>query len=119
MAVRRRKGKKDRKKKKEGLDVQFSGRTRPKKGIFSVCLAAACILLLAVMVVLSTIAGGNGGWYIGAGGMLALALAALGFFLAVRCFSMEDIYYGLPVGGAFFNGVLLLGCLALYVVGFV
>ncbi len=106
-----------RKKKQEEPEVQFTDKIRPKKGIVSLCLAVLCLGLMVAMIVLSAMAGGEGGWYLGAGGMAALLLAIIGFILAVRCFRMENIYYGLPLSGAFFNGVLLLGCLACYVLG--
>ncbi|MCX4315961.1 MAG: DUF6142 family protein [Lachnospiraceae bacterium] len=106
-----------RRKKQEEPEVQFTDKIRPKKGIFSICLAVLCFGLMLAMIVLSAMEGGEGGWYLGAGGMAALFLSVIGFILAVRCFRMENIYYGLPLGGAFLNGVLLLGCLVFYVLG--
>ena len=105
--------------KRERGEIKFSGRTTPKKGIISVSLGVLSLATILAMIILSAAAGGQGDWYLGVGGLLSLAMAVAGFVLAVRCFKMDDIYYGTPTGGAILNGVLMLGELALYVVGII
>lgn len=106
-------------KKKERRNVKFSDKRRPKKAIFSLLLAFAGCILMGTMIVVSASEDGNAGLMVGAGGFGALLLAAMGMFLAVRCFRMKDIYYGMPVVGAVWNGILVVAFAVVYVMGFV
>ena len=47
-----------RRKKQEEPEVQFTDKIRPKKGIFSICLALLCFGLMIAMIVLSAMEGG-------------------------------------------------------------
>lgn len=105
--------------KKNRGEVKFSNKVRPKKAYLSLVSAGLSLALMTAMIVLSVLAEGAAPLYVGAGGMAALALAVLGFVLAVRCFRQDNIYYGMPVAGAVLGGVLMLGWLALYVEGFI
>lgn len=106
-------------KKSEHSTVKFTGRSHPTKGIVSVVLVVLSLLLMLTMIILSALAGGQGEWYLGLGGLAALALAVTGFVLAIRCFRMDDIYYSTPMTGAILGGLLMLGELGFYVVGII
>lgn len=105
-------------KKKKHKNVKFSDKTRPKKAVVSLFFALAGCILMGVMIGLSAAEDGQGGILLGAGGFGALLLAVIGIILAVRCFKMDNIYYGMPVVGAVWNGILILAFSAMYVVGF-
>lgn len=104
--------------KKERSEIRFSDKIRPKKAVFSLLLAALSLILMAAMIILSALAKGEAPLYVGAGGAAALVLSFLGFILALRCFRLENIYYGMPVAGSLLNGVVMLAWLAVYVGGF-
>lgn len=104
--------------KKEHGEVKFTNRVRPGKGIASVVLAILAICLMSAMIVWSTVLDGNGEILLGAGGMVALLLTIIGFILSIRCFRMENIYYGTPICGLALNSVFLLAFLTLYAFGF-
>ena len=97
--------------------IQFTDKTHPAKGIISVILGAVSLLLLCVLFPLSSMSKGTSGILFGFLGMLVLIVSAVGFILAVRCYNKEDIYFTTPAVGSVLNGLLIILCMLLYIMG--
>ena len=97
--------------------LKFQGRKRSKKGIASMLLALLSLAALITASVLSGMAKGAGGSFLGYIGIGALFVSVLGFLLGVRSFKQADILYFHPVFGAVLNGLLLIVYLSLYLIG--
>lgn len=97
--------------------IQFTDQYHPKQGIISMLIGVGTVILLCVLFVLSSNAKGNAGLFVGGLGMVDLAISVFGFVLAVKCFKKEEIYVITPTLGAVFNGMMIIGCMLLYVIG--
>lgn len=97
--------------------IQFTDKTHPVQGIISVILGVCSFALLLVLFVLSSKEKGAAGLEAGALGMLGFIISLIGFILALRCYRKEDIYLIMPSLGAVLNGLLVILCMILYVIG--
>ncbi len=97
--------------------IQFSDRSHPKAGIISTGMGAVALILLLILCIISGADRGLSGGWIGVAGMWTLILSIVGFVLAVRSYSMEDIYKITPMLGSIFNGVVVVAMMLLYVAG--
>lgn len=97
--------------------IQFTDKKHPVMGIVSTGIAIVAWILLIVLFFLSSTAKGTAGIAIGFAGVLVLATSAFGFVMAIRSYKKEDIYMITPTVGAILNGVLVVLCLLLYVMG--
>lgn len=97
--------------------IQFTDKKHPVMGIVSMGIAVIAWILMVVLFYFSSAAKGAAGIVIGFAGVLVLATSAFGFVMAIRCYKKEDIYMTAPTVGAILNGVLVVLCLLLYVMG--
>lgn len=97
--------------------IQFTDKKHPVMGIVSLCIAVAAWILMAVLFYLSSTAKGASGITVGFVGILVLIISFVGFVTAIRCYKKEDIYMTTPTAGAVLNGLLVVLCLLLYVMG--
>lgn len=97
--------------------IQFTDRSHPMQGIISTMVGVISVAFLCVLFVLSCRAKGNAGLFIGILGMLDLAVSVFGFILSLKCFQKEDIYMITPTLGAVLNGMMIISCMLLYVMG--
>ena len=87
------------------------------KGVLSSVLAGVSLLLFFAAVFCSLVFHGNGGLYLGAMGLIAIALSVYGFLLGLKSFGDKerDLFYCKV--GALGNGVLMVIWLALFLAG--
>ena len=97
--------------------IQFTDKTHPLQGLIAALVGVASVVFLCVLFTLSCKAKGGSGLYIGVLGMLDMALSVFGFVMAVKCFKKEDIYIITPTLGAVLNGMMMISCMLLYVMG--
>jgi len=97
--------------------IQFSNRTHPRSGIISLVMGAVAFVILLVLFFVSSANKGESGGWIGVAGIWTMALAIVGFVLAVKSYRMEDIYRITPTLGSVFNGIVVVAMMLLYVVG--
>lgn len=88
-------------------------------GIISVLIGVAVWIALITLCMISYSAKGTSGIAVGAVGILVLAAAVVGFLFASKCYKKEDIYMLTPATGSFLNGLMILTCVILYVIGVV
>lgn len=97
--------------------IQFTDKTHPAGGIISVVIAALSLAALVALCLLSSSEKGNSGIFVGVSGLLLLLAGIIGFVLAAKCYKRDDIYMATPALGTVMNGVLVLFCLLLYIMG--
>lgn len=97
--------------------IRFTDKTHPVQGIVSSLIGIGTVALICVLFILSSRAKGNAGLLVGVLGMFNMAVSAVGFVMAVKCFKKEDIYVVTPTIGAVLNGIMLIFCMLLYVMG--
>lgn len=97
--------------------IQFTDKIHPMQGIIAALVGLVSVALLCTLFILSYQSKGNSGLYIGFLGMLDLAVSVVGFVMAVKCFKKEDIYILTPTLGAVINGMMIISCMLLYVMG--
>ncbi len=97
--------------------IQFTDKTHPALGIISVVLGFCSFVLLLVLCIFSGKARGMSGIEAGVLGILDFIISMVGFIMAVKCYRKEDIYLLMPSIGAALNGVLVIFCMILYVIG--
>ena len=97
--------------------IQFTDKTHPVQGIISTLIGVGALVLLCVLFILSSKAKGNAGLFAGVLGMADLAVSIAGFIMAIKCFEKDDIYMVTPTLGAVLNGIMVISCMLLYVMG--
>ena len=97
--------------------IRFTDKSHPVQGIISTLIGMGAVVLLCVLFILSSKAKGNSGLYMGILGMFDLAISITGFVMAIKCFKKEDIYMVTPTLGAVLNGIMVISCMLLYVMG--
>lgn len=97
--------------------IQFTDKTHPVGGILSVVIASLSLAGLVALCLVSSSAKGNSGILSGVFGLLLLLAGIIGFVLAAKCYKKDDIYMATPALGTVMNGVLILFCLLLYIMG--
>lgn len=97
--------------------IQFTDKSHPVMGIISMIIGSCSFILLLVLCIFSSKAKGTSGLEAGVLGVLDFFASVLGFVLAVKCCRKEDIYMITPTIGAVLNGLLVILCMILYVIG--
>ena len=98
-------------------NIQFTDKTHPMMGILSLIIGIAALGVLITLFFISSSVRGNSGMSAGVLGILVMIASIAGFILAVRCYKKEDIYMTIPAIASVLNGVLIIACLMLYVLG--
>ena len=86
-------------------------------GILSLIIGIVALGVLVTLFFVSGSVRGNSGMSAGVLGILVLFASIAGFILAVRCYKKDDIYMTTPAIASVLNGVLIVACLMLYVLG--
>ena len=97
--------------------IRFTDKKHPVMGIVSIGISIVAWILMIVLFYLFCTAKGAAGIAIGFAGVLVLAAGVVGFLISIRCYKKEDIYLATPTVGALLNGILVVLCLLLYVMG--
>lgn len=97
--------------------IQFTDKTHPVSGIVSVIIGVAALAGLVTLCLLSGSAKGNSGMVVGVFGLMVLIAGVIGFILAAKCYKKDEIYMATPAIGTVVNGLLILICVLLYVIG--
>jgi hypothetical protein len=97
--------------------IQFTDKTHPAGGILSVVIAVLSLAGLLALCLVSSSEKGNSGILAGVFGLLLLLAGITGFVMAAKCYKKDDIYMATPALGTVLNGVLILFCLLLYIMG--
>lgn len=94
---------------------KFTDKKHSKGGIISSLLLLISAWMLGYSIYLSFKEAGNGGYMVGLLAMLALLVSIIGFFVGVKSFKEEDVFYGYSWFGTVGNTIiwLFLGCLML------
>lgn len=96
---------------------KFTDKKHTKKGISSTVLGLVSIGMLAIGVGMAYRTFGNAGNVAGLLGILSMLAAILGFFLAIRGFQEDDVYYLFSQIGMVLNGALFILWILIFVVG--
>lgn len=97
---------------------KFTDKKRSKGGVISTVLLVLAVTLLVLSIYFSFEKAGNGGLEVGLMAFLALIISVTGFFVGVRSFKEDNVFFGYSWFGTIGNTIiwLFLGCLML--VGF-
>ena len=97
---------------------KFTDKKRSKGGITSTVLLFLAVILLVESIYWSFKSAGNGGLEVGLLAFMALIVSLVGFFVGVRSFKEENVFFGYSWFGTIGNTIMwiFLGCLML--VGF-
>lgn len=97
---------------------KFTDKKRSKGGVISSLLLVLALFLLGFSIYLAFKSAGNGGIEVGLLAFMALIFSVSGFFVGVKSFKEENVFFGYSWFGTIGNTILwiLIGCLIL--VGF-
>ena len=97
---------------------KFTDKKRSKGGMISSVLLVLAVALLGSSIYMSFKNAGNGGIEVGLMAFMALILSVSGFFVGMKSFKEENVFFGYSWFGTIGNTILwiALGCLIL--VGF-
>jgi hypothetical protein len=97
--------------------IHFSGRRHPKTGILAAVTGFLVLTGFLTLSILSGLAKGNGGFFLGVIGILLFILAIAGFVLSYQAFKKKDIFYHFPIVGVILNGFMVILLLIIYILG--
>lgn len=95
----------------------FAEKRHSQKGILSTVLGGLSFLILCVLMYISFFSAGNGGVWLGAVGMTAIVLAALGLVSGLMSFRERDVFYFFSKTGSILSGVMLAIWIFFYLIG--
>lgn len=98
--------------------IKFRSRKQSIKGICAFAIAVFCVAASVVMIAVVTGRGGETGILTGVLALLLMAIAAVGFVLALKALYERDVLSFLPITALLLNGFILIFYLCMYVVGF-
>lgn len=96
---------------------KFAKKKYAKNGMISTVLAAVCLFLLLLASVVSFSLRGNAGVIVGGIALMAMLLSIYGFYLGLKGFSEKDCSSLFCIIGAIANGLIMVGYLAIYLMG--
>ena len=96
---------------------KFAKKRYAKNGQISTILAVVCLALLLLASVVSFLLRGNAGVFVGGIALMAMLLSIYGFYLGLKGFSERDCVNTFCIVGAIANGVIMVGYLAIYLIG--
>lgn len=103
--------------KKKGNGMQFHSRKRSKKGIAGFVLSLLCVILFLVLCVLSAMAKGEAGAFVGICGLCVMLLCGVAFFLSLTGLKEKDVYTTIPFVGLLVSGSMFVIFFCLYITG--
>lgn len=102
---------------KDEMSMHFSRKRNSVRGVAGFVLAVFCAIALIVLCILSAVAGGTAGIYIGAAGMIVLIVAVVAFVLSLQGLKEPDVYTTIPMIGLILSGILLVTLFCFYITG--
>lgn len=103
--------------KKKGNGMQFHSRKRSKKGIAGFVLSLFSVILFLVLCVLSAMAKGEAGTFVGICGLAVMALCGTAFYLSLKGLKEKDVYTTIPFVGLVVSGSMFVLLFCLYITG--
>lgn len=97
--------------------IQFTDKTHPVTGIFSVIIGVLALAGLVALCLVSSSRKGNSGFLSGVLGLLVLAAGIVGFIMAAKCYKRDEIYMVTPAVGTVLNVMIILFCILIYIIG--
>lgn len=104
-------------KKERGDGMHFHSRKRSQKGIAGFVLSMVSVVLFLVLCILSAIAKGDAGAYVGGFGLLVMINCIFAFILSLQGLKERDVYVKLPFAGLLISGALFVFLFCLYILG--
>lgn len=102
---------------RERNGMHFHSRKRSKKGIAGFALSLISVLAFLALCIVSALAKGEAGFFIGVLGFCVLALCCLAFSLSLKGLKERDVYTTIPFIGLVISGALVVFLFCLYVLG--
>ena len=96
---------------------KFTDKNQSKKGLLSVCLGMAALLLTGGIFAAAYLRSGQAGRLVAVLGFLALLLSVGGTYYAVLGLKEEDVYRLFPYLGSVLNGAVLTIYVMIYILG--
>lgn len=103
--------------KAERKGMRFHGRKRSKTGVTGFVISVACVVVFLTLCIISAVAKGESGEYIGVLGLCVMAGCGVSFYLCFKGLKERDVYTGLPFAGLVISGVQFVVLFCLYVTG--
>ena len=103
--------------KKERGGMHFHGRKRSKQGVAGFALSVLAAAAFVVLCIVSAMKEGAAGVFVGALGLLTMAIGGLAFWLCFKGLKERDVFTKLPFAGMIISGVLFVVLFCLYIVG--
>ncbi len=103
--------------KAERRGMHFHGRKRSKTGVAGFGVSVVCVVAFFVLCIISAVAKGKSGEYIGALGLFVMAGCGVSFWLSLKGLKEKDVYIKLPFAGMIISGVMLVLLFCLYIMG--
>lgn len=97
--------------------MHFHGRKRSKTGVAGFVLSVVCVVSFLVLCIVSAVAKGESGEFIGALGLFVMAGCGVSLYLCLKGLKEKDVYTRLPFAGLVISGVLFVLLFCLYVMG--
>ncbi len=101
----------------ERSGMHFHGRKRSKGGVAGFALAVAAVVIFLALCVISAVAKGAAGMYVGGLGLLTMVICGAAFWLSFKGLKEKDVYTRLPFAGLLISGILFVVLFCLYIVG--
>lgn len=95
----------------------FAKKKEAEDGVFSSIMALVSVILFLIGSIASFVMGGKGGIYLGAMGFMAILFSVYGFYRGLRSFSEKDCNHKYSIIGSLANGVIVVGWIALFLIG--
>lgn len=103
--------------KKEIDGMHFHSRKKSKKGVAGFVLSLFGVVLVLVLCVLATLAEGEAGLFVGIGGLCAMLICGVAFWLCLQGLKERDVYTKIPFAGLIVSGAMFVLLFCLYVAG--
>lgn len=97
--------------------MHFHGRKRSKTGMAGFVLSVVCVTCFLTLCIVSAMAKGESGEFIGALGLFVMAGCGVSLYLSLKGLKEKDVYTRLPLAGMVISGVLFVVLFCLYVTG--
>lgn len=102
---------------KRKFKYSFVKKEDTEDGFASVVYAGISFVLFIVAALISFIFEGNAGSWVGVLGFMAVLFSVIGFLTGLKSFKERDKNYRFSAIGSLANGVILVGWLALFLIG--
>lgn len=96
---------------------KFTDKSQSVGGIFSTVLAGLAVAFFCMAVCISYSKDGNAGREIGLMGLMSMFLSAIGFYIGVKSFQEEEIFFLFSWIGTILSAVMLIGMCLVFLIG--